>query len=546
MKKKLINLMGVLLLLITSPHFYGKFINREALPKTVAQSNPPSKTMAQLYKLQPYRERQMTRTLYMPPPEAFIHNQNHLPPGTRLEFVRQRTTGNNVVYTPNDIPKHPGDTTSEGKRFKYIVRATYPDNSVDYTDVTLYVCSLSDGCPSDYAVVNEAYIGETILQGFFRPNEGTADQNFISEIYATLLVNGKDILKGHIQYNPRTGHFSVPVQALEENSIITLKIRSVTKSKIDGTILHERESNVGTYKIVSDAERYSPEGITIRVPVGTSLTPKHAREAVNPKSFDFTRAESYEWVSSPPTNQLGTKTGRVRVRYKDGTTDNVDVNVEVYDVDSDKDGITDFYDLDDDNDGIPDAVENQACGNNATDCDTDGDGIPNRLDLDSDNDGCEDALEGSAVFSSLDLKNSNMLTPQPHRNLGNTVGRNGARNGVPTIAGDGQQRGTAYNANQKDKYCLCFKDANTTGRALETKLGITTLETSNSSWPKNRKGAWMALESNSKGMVLTRMTSAQINALTAQEGMMVYDTNENCIKIYDGVKWGCLVEACEN
>lgn len=94
----------------------------------------------------------------------------------------------------------------------------------------------------------------------------------------------------------------------------------------------------------------------------------------------------------------------------------------------------------------------------------------------------------------------------------------------------------------------CVKPANTSGRGINTIVGITDLgraeEKGNinddTQWPMIRKGGWVALESNDKGFVITRMTTAQINNLTAQEGMMVYDTDAKCLKLYDGTKWACF------
>lgn len=177
-------------------------------------------------------------------------------------------------------------------------------------------------------------------------------------------------------------------------------------------------------------------------------------------------------------------------------------------------------------------------------CDTDGDGIPNRLDLDSDNDGCTDAVEGAGNITSLDLGDS--------KNLGNNVDSKG----LPTkVGGDGQEGGTAYDSDNKDKYCICFTDANKSEQGLETNHGITLLKRAgddgdgnpNNDWPMMRKGAWTALESNSKGFVITRMTTTQINAISnPQEGMMVYDTVRGCLKVYTGERWGCfLAPACE-
>ncbi|HQD45774.1 MAG TPA: thrombospondin, partial [Kaistella sp.] len=60
-------------------------------------------------------------------------------------------------------------------------------------------------------------------------------------------------------------------------------------------------------------------------------------------------------------------------------------------------------------------------------------------------------------------------------------------------------------------------------------------------WPMIRKSAHTALESNTKGFVITRMTTAQITAIVSpQEGMMVYDTVAKCLKLYDGTVWSCF------
>lgn len=94
----------------------------------------------------------------------------------------------------------------------------------------------------------------------------------------------------------------------------------------------------------------------------------------------------------------------------------------------------------------------------------------------------------------------------------------------------------------------CVRPANTAGTGLNTIVGITTLGraegkgniTDDTQWPMLRKGGWIALESNTKGFVVTRMNTNEIKALTAQEGMMVFDTDAKCLKIYDGTDWACF------
>jgi spore maturation protein SpmA len=68
-----------------------------------------------------------------------------------------------------------------------------------------------------------------------------------------------------------------------------------------------------------------------------------------------------------------------------------------------------------------------------------------------------------------------------------------------------------------------------------------------------RKGAWTALESKTKGFVPNRLTAQQITDIPAAnliEGMMVYNSDANCLYINtDGTPtgWKCFnTQACPN
>lgn len=88
------------------------------------------------------------------------------------------------------------------------------------------------------------------------------------------------------------------------------------------------------------------------------------------------------------------------------------------------------------------------------------------------------------------------------------------------------------------------------GTGTDTKHGITLLQRAGASpasldnWPMVRKSAHTVLESNTKGFVISRMTTNQINQIKtdnhAVEGMMVYDTDLKCLKLYDGTNWSCF------
>lgn len=201
-------------------------------------------------------------------------------------------------------------------------------------------------------------------------------------------------------------------------------------------------------------------------------------------------------------------------------------------------------------------------------CDFDGDGISNYLDLDSDNDGCLDAIEGDENVTTGQLVASAGTVSvgtgswAPKKNLcANSLCIDSR--GVPVLVNSGgtadigndqgQGLGSSQNGAVRPSGCnTCSKPPATTGIGLETKHGITSLGRAGSNgdnWPMVRQGAWTALESKTKGFVLNRLTTAEINLIPAAnlvEGMMVYDTTLNCLKVYTTTDngttygWSCM------
>jgi hypothetical protein len=151
--------------------------------------------------------------------------------------------------------------------------------------------------------------------------------------------------------------------------------------------------------------------------------------------------------------------------------------------------------------------------------DTDNDGLQDLYDLDSDNDGCADAMEGAGTITFNQLNNNGSIN-SPVNN-----------NGVPTLVGAGQGVGSAINPTVNT--CICNKSANTTGTALSTNVGITTV-TKDTDWPQKIKGAHLALESRTKGLVINKINGSEITTkiINPKEGMVVFDPEDDCIKIY--------------
>ncbi|MDY3363445.1 hypothetical protein PG623_05445 [Riemerella anatipestifer] len=100
---------------------------------------------------------------------------------------------------------------------------------------------------------------------------------------------------------------------------------------------------------------------------------------------------------------------------------------------------------------------------------------------------------------------------------------------------------------------VCYKKPviSAAGDALPTKVGITSLsragaDAQGENWPMVRQGGWIALESNTKGFVVNRVPfdasglPIGIPATNFVAGMMVYDTTNNCLKVYNGSIWSCF------
>jgi hypothetical protein len=189
-------------------------------------------------------------------------------------------------------------------------------------------------------------------------------------------------------------------------------------------------------------------------------------------------------------------------------------------------------------------------------CDTDNDGIPNHLDLDSDADGCPDAIEGDADVHSTQLVDA--IGTVTAGSTSATVQQNLCANSscintsgvpqfttIPTGYNNTNGQGEGDSQNSLVNQCICFKDPVNNGLGKDTRFGITLLKRAGSdnadNWPMVRKSGHMALESNKQGFVITRIAKTDLgNISNPQEGMMVYDTTDKCLKIYSDVSWNCF------
>jgi len=127
--------------------------------------------------------------------------------------------------------------------------------------------------------------------------------------------------------------------------------------------------------------------------------------------------------------------------------------------------------------------------------------------------------------------------------IGLNAGHDGTVNGEISVTIAGSVNVTNVNFGIRKEFC--FKPANTSGTALASKFGITSLKRAgdngnNNNWPMARKGAFMVLEAKNKGFVINRVNTSDIT--DPVEGMMVYDTVNDCLSIYQNAAWKCLTK----
>lgn len=176
--------------------------------------------------------------------------------------------------------------------------------------------------------------------------------------------------------------------------------------------------------------------------------------------------------------------------------------------------------------------------------DTDGDGILDHLDLDSDGDGCPDAYEGSGDVIGFHLN------PDGSINIGAFGGIDA--DGIPVLVNVGgfQGQGIGDSKNPSILGCYCTESPASGAPQSYTKIGISNLESPISNWPSGPglaqggvPNGFVAMESHSKGMVITRVDNSG-EILEPKKGMIVYDIQAACVKLYNGLVWKCIERTC--
>ena len=91
---------------------------------------------------------------------------------------------------------------------------------------------------------------------------------------------------------------------------------------------------------------------------------------------------------------------------------------------------------------------------------------------------------------------------------------------------------------------VCTKPGDFTVAGIPTKVGITVRQ-KQANWPANIPNGFVALESKEKGFVITRVQNST-SILDPKEGMIIYDIDAKCVKLYNGTIWKCIVQSCND
>lgn len=93
---------------------------------------------------------------------------------------------------------------------------------------------------------------------------------------------------------------------------------------------------------------------------------------------------------------------------------------------------------------------------------------------------------------------------------------------------------------------ICSKLPTLNGNIYTPKVGVTSLEghITGDDWLNQRTGAIMVLESKEHGFVINRVKNPATDITHPVNGMLVYDTTNDCLSLYVDGKWNCLEQDC--
>ena len=103
---------------------------------------------------------------------------------------------------------------------------------------------------------------------------------------------------------------------------------------------------------------------------------------------------------------------------------------------------------------------------------------------------------------------------------------------------------SGYGSGLKKVVCPCTKEPLIGTPTGTTNVGISTNTIISPYWPTEIPNGAIVLDSNTKGMVISRINNVDTDIKAPIEGMIAYDETDKCIKLFNGDNWDCLNNAC--
>ena len=92
--------------------------------------------------------------------------------------------------------------------------------------------------------------------------------------------------------------------------------------------------------------------------------------------------------------------------------------------------------------------------------------------------------------------------------------------------------------------CYCTKPGDFSAAGAPTLFGLTTMSKTDN-WPKQVTNGHLAMEGRNSGFVITRVSSVS-DIQSPRKGMLVYEKDGQCVKLYNGTTWKCIERSCND
>ncbi|HFU4469770.1 TPA: putative Ig domain-containing protein, partial [Streptococcus suis] len=214
--------------------------------------------------------------------------------------------------------------TSLGGHQTGTVRVTYRDNTYDDVQVTADVVNLP-------------------LSTVVRVPVGTSEAELKRQVAAAVATSGSSWTAGTVSSVPTTtgpaiytsGNNGAKIsltnsEAAGDKGILNQSDLSNVSYALEGgnLVITRHQFDVRIEVVARDQDTYAPTGKTVRLLNGDNIN-NNARDFVNLTDIPQDKIANVTWVTKPRTTTGGSQPGRVRVTYRDNTSDEVQVTADV-------------------------------------------------------------------------------------------------------------------------------------------------------------------------------------------------------------------------